>query len=167
MNSSFEYITALEYRLRAAKAELDAFKSGEQYIRMEELRLKEIRSLEHKIDALEKELAKAHSHAITIRNQWFEVFEQLQKECDRKVAKAQKEARLMEKRALRAERQRDAALEKVTQQRHELYEVKTELEEEKDKKQQRKDRKKTRRKDHYQTENRYSCRSPGNRISCG
>ena len=55
MNSSFEYITALEYRLRAAKAELDAFKSGEQYIRMEELRLKEIRSLEHKIDALEKE----------------------------------------------------------------------------------------------------------------
>ena len=133
MNSSFEYITALEYRLRAAKAELDAFKSGEQYIRMEELRLKEIRSLEHKIDVLEKELAKAHSHAITIRNQWFEVFEQLQKECDRKVAKAQKEARLMEKRALRAERQRDAALEKVTQQRHELYEVKTELEEEKEK----------------------------------
>ena len=49
MNSSFEYITALEYRLRAAKAELDAFKSGEKYIRMEELRVKEVRSLEQKI----------------------------------------------------------------------------------------------------------------------
>lgn len=133
MNSSFEYITALEYRLRAAKAELDAFKSGEKYIRMEELRVKEVRSLEQKIAALEKELAKEHSHAITIRDQWFEVFEQLQKECDRKVARAQKEAWLMEKRALRAEQQRDAALEKVTQQRHELYEVKTELEEEKEK----------------------------------
>ena len=32
MNSSFEYTTTLEYRLKAAKAELEAFKSGEKYI---------------------------------------------------------------------------------------------------------------------------------------
>lgn len=133
MNSSFEYITTLEYRLRAIKAELDAFKSGEKYIRMENQRLNEVRSLERKITALEKELAKEHSHAITIRNQWFEIFEQLQKECDQKVAKAQKEVILMEKRALRAEQQRDEALDKVTRQRHELYEVKTELKDEKEK----------------------------------
>lgn len=135
MNSSFEYTTTLEYRLKAAKAELEAFKSGEKYIRMEELRRKEVRALERKIAKLEKELAEARSRTVTVRDQWFEVFEQLQKECDRKVAAAQKEARLMEKRAIRAEQQRDAALDKVTEQRHELYEVKTKLEDEKEKNQ--------------------------------
>ena len=132
MNSSFEYTTTLEYRLKAAKAELEAFKSGEKYIRMEELHRKEVRALKRKIAKLEKELAEARSRTVTVRDQWFEVFEQLQKECDRKVAAAQKEARLMEKRAVKAEQQRDAALDKVTEQRHELYEVKTKLEDEKE-----------------------------------
>ncbi len=39
----------------------------------------------------------------------------------------------MEKRAIRAEKQRDIALEKVTSQRRELYKVKTELDDEKQK----------------------------------
>ena len=135
MNSSFEYTTTLEYRLKAAKKELEAFQSGDKYIRMEEQHRKEVRALERKIAKLEKELAEARRRAKTIRDQWFEVFEQLQKECDRKVAAAQKEARLMEKRAVKAEQQRDAALDQVTEQRHELYEVKTELEDEKEKNQ--------------------------------
>lgn len=135
MNSSFEYTTTLEYRLKAAKKELEAFQSGDKYIRMEEQHRKEVRALERKIAKLEKELAEARRCAKTIRDQWFEVFEQLQKECDRKVAAAQKEARLMEKRAVKAEQQRDAALDQVTEQRHELYEVKTELEDEKEKNQ--------------------------------
>lgn len=40
---------------------------------------------------------------------------------------------LLENRAPRAERQRDAALDKATEQRHHLYEAETELEEEKGK----------------------------------
>lgn len=135
MNSSFEYTSALEYRLRAAHAELNAFKSGEKYVRMEQTRMKEVRALEREIAVLKKELADSRSHAVTIRNQWFEIFEQIQKECDRKLAKAMKELALMEKRALKAERQRDEALAKVTEQRHELYAVKTELEDEKEKNQ--------------------------------
>ena len=96
---------------------------------MEEQRLSEVRALERKVTKLEATVAKEHAHAITIRNQWFEIFEQLQKECDRKVAKAEKKAILMEKRALRAKGQRDVAHGKVTAQRQELYKIKTELEE--------------------------------------
>ena len=129
MSSSFETITVLQYRLKAALEELDAFRSGEKYLRMEEQRLREVRALERKVTKLEETVAKEHAHAITIRNQWFEIFEQLQKECDRKVAKAEKKAASMEKRALRAEGQRDAALDKVTAQRQELYKIKTELDE--------------------------------------
>ena len=45
----------------------------------------------------------------------------------------QKESAQMEKRAIKAERQRDAALDKVTQQRQKSYELETALEEEKGK----------------------------------
>ena len=133
MGNSFETITVLQYRLKEAQEELAAFQSGEKYIRMEKQHLTQVRALERRIAKLEAAVAKEHSHAITIRNQWFEIFEQLQKECDRMVAEAVKKADMMEKRAIRAERQRDTALEKVTFQRRELYKVKTELDDEKQK----------------------------------
>ena len=133
MGNSFETITVLQYRLKAAQEELAAFQSGEKYIRMEKQHLTQVRALERRIAKLEAAVAKEHSHAITIRNQWFEIFEQLQKECDRMVAEAVKKADMMEKRAIRAEKQRDIALEKVTSQRRELCKVKTELDDEKQK----------------------------------
>ena len=133
MGNSFETITVLQYRLKEAQEELAAFQSGEKYIRMEKQHLTQVRALERRIAKLEAAVAKEHSHAITIRNQWFEIFEQLQKECDRMVAEAVKKADMMEKRAIRAEKQRDIALEKVTSQRRELCKVKTELDDEKQK----------------------------------
>ena len=133
MGNSFETITVLQYRLKEAQEEIAAFQSGEKYIRMEKQHLTQVRALERRIAKLEAAVAKEHSHAITIWNQWFEIFEQLQKECDRMVAEAVKKADMMEKRAIRAERQRDTALEKVTFQRRELYKVKTELDDEKQK----------------------------------
>ena len=119
--------------LEEHNAELKAFKSGDKYVRMEKTHIKEVSALEQQIAVLKKELADSRSHVVTIRNQWFEIFEQVRKECDRKLAEAQKALERMEKRALKAERQRDDALAKVTKQRHELYEVKTELEDEKEK----------------------------------
>jgi len=133
MNSSFEYITTLEYRLKAANAQIQAFKSGEKYIRMQKEYLKELRSLERKIRELENALSCAHGETVSVRNQWFEMFEELQKECDRKIAALLKKLEQMEKRAIKAERQRDEALDKVTSQRHKIYALETELEDEKGK----------------------------------
>lgn len=131
MNSSFEYITTLEYRLKAANAQILAFKSGEKYIHMQEEYLKELTFLEQKIRKLEDELSRAHSETVSVRNQWFEIFEELQKECARKLSALQKKLGQMEKRAIKAEKQRDDALDKVTQQRHKIYALETALEEEK------------------------------------
>ena len=39
MGNSFETITVLQYRLKAAQEELAAFQSGEKYIRMEKQHL--------------------------------------------------------------------------------------------------------------------------------
>ena len=131
MNASFEYTTTLEYRLKAANAQICAFKSGEIYVRMQEEYLKELRSLEREIRKLKDELSHARSETVSVRNQWFEIFEELQKECERKLSALRKELERMERRAIKAERQRDAALDKVTRQRHKIYGLEMALEEEK------------------------------------
>lgn len=133
MNSSFEYITTLEYRLKAATTEVEAFKSGDKYIKMQEEHLKEIRYLERIIKKLEEEISIGHRETVTVRNQWFEIFEELQKEFERKLSILKKLNKNLEKRALNAERQLDDLRDKVTEQRHKIYDLGTELEEEKGK----------------------------------
>lgn len=133
MKHSFEIITSLEYRLKAAVAEVMAFQSGKKYQDMQKSQEKEVRSLERRIKELEAELAQARRDIVTARNHWFEVFEDLEKEYHKNLSAALKKAEQMEKRALHAESQRDEALDKVTEQRRRLYEVETELEEEKGK----------------------------------
>lgn len=133
MNHSFEYITTLQYRLKAANAEIDSFKSGRKYLRMQEEHQKEVRDLEHKIRQLKEEIFHVRREMASARNQWFEVFEDIRKECEQNTSAAEKEKERWKKRALKAEQQRDAALDKVDGQRKRLYEVETELEEEKGK----------------------------------
>lgn len=133
MDTSFEYITSLQYRLKAAGAELEAFKSGRKYQDMENRHQKTVRALECRIKGLERELAQTRRDMAAARENWFEVFEELEREFNRKLSAANKKARQMEKRALKAEAERDEALDKVTDQRHKIYEVETELEEEKGK----------------------------------
>ena len=48
-----------------------------------------------------------HSKAIDIRDQWFQIFEDMQKEYGRKLEELQKANRELEKRALKAEHRRD------------------------------------------------------------
>ncbi len=73
----------------------------------------------------------AHSETISVRNQWFEVFEDVQKEFEQKLNISQRLNKQLEKRALRAEQQVDELQNKVTEQRHQIYTLATELEEEK------------------------------------
>lgn len=132
MIDSFDYVT-LQCRFKALKAEVQAFKSGEKYIELKALHQKDVQDYERRFLKLQAELSRAHSEAVTIRNQWFQVFEDMQKEFDRKVAELLKINKELEKRALKAEGQRDDALNKITELRHQLYEAGTELEEEKGK----------------------------------
>ena len=131
MNSRFEYITTLEYRLKAASNEIAAFKSGEKYIRMEKHYWGIIRRLESRIKALEQELAKAHAETVTVRNYWFDVVNDVDHENQKEIKKVTTALRNMEKRAVKAEKQRDDALDKITLQRREIYRLGIELEEEK------------------------------------
>ena len=130
MIDSFDYVT-LQCRLKALKAEVQAFKSGEKYRQIKLLHQKDIHAYERKVQKQQAELSRAHSNAIDIRDQWFQIFEDMQKEYGRKLKELQKANQELEKRALKAECQRDEALGKITVLRRQLYETATELEEEK------------------------------------
>lgn len=131
MNISFEYITALEYQLKSAQAQVRAFESGEKYVRMEKEFQAALRAKEKIIQKQAAELSRSHSRNITLRNQWFAVFEEMEKEHAKEIKKLTKEKEQLEKRALAAERKLDEALDRITAQRHRMYELETDLEEEK------------------------------------
>jgi septal ring factor EnvC (AmiA/AmiB activator) len=123
----------LECRLKAARAELEAFKIGKKYQDMQETHRKEVRALECRNRQLEEELAQAHRDLKANTRHWFEVFGDLNREYRKKTAALMKRLAQMERRALHAERERDECKDKMTQQRRRSYEVETALEEEKGK----------------------------------
>ena len=57
MSSLYDYFTYLQYKVKALKAENDAFKSGEKYLQMQEQRRKDIAYYERKLAALRRDLA--------------------------------------------------------------------------------------------------------------
>lgn len=133
MNISFERVTILEYRLKAVEAQLRAFRSGEKYVQMEQEFQKALRAKDRRIHEQELELSRSHSETISVRNQWFVVFEDLEKEHARELDALRKEKERLEQRLLKTEKQRDDALDKVTEQRHRIYELETALEDERGK----------------------------------
>ena len=135
MNAAFEYITALEYRIKALKNEVDKFKSGEKYLTMQEDSRKIIRSLERRVKERDQEIYRSHQETARVRKYWFEVFEDMQKEHAREVAKLQAEKKELEHRALRAERKCGELSDKKKELLHKLYDALTQLEDEKGKNQ--------------------------------
>ena len=79
MNISFERVTTLEYRLKAAQAQINAFISGEKYVQMQQEFLRALRTEERRRKELEEEIARSHSETIAVRNQWFAVFDEMEK----------------------------------------------------------------------------------------
>lgn len=133
MNAAFEYTSTLEYRLKARERELDDFKSGEKYVRMQEKIRKVIRFYEREIKKRDQEIYTLRQEIKNNREHWFEVFEDLEKEYACKTAQLHAQNKKLEQRALRAEQRNEVLSDKKKELLHELYAVKIQLEEEKGK----------------------------------
>ena len=79
MPDSYDFVT-LMCRLKAAQKKVKDFTSGEKYVQMKTLHRKEIQNYKSIIRKMQDELARAHSAMASMREHWFEVFEDLQKE---------------------------------------------------------------------------------------
>lgn len=129
MTDVYDYVT-LMCRLKAVQTRIKELESGERYIQLTELHQKDCRAYEYKILKLQGELADAHKETIRVRNYWFQVLEDMFREFEQIQKKARQDLRAMEIRALKAEKQRDDAFDKVKELRLQFYETAAKLEEE-------------------------------------
>lgn len=128
MNGLSERLWHLELQNKALQNQLAGFKSGNAYVRLRNEYESILHEKDRKIRELEKELSEAHAQIIDNRNRWFLVYEDVQKEAGEAVKKKGKEAERLQKRAVKAEKQRDDALESVKEWRRKYYELSAETE---------------------------------------
>lgn len=135
MRISFELVTALQYELRAAQRQLASFQSGQTFVTMKKEHEQERRRLERQIRFLQEELHSLRLEQLNVRQQWFESTDDMQAEYERQIRTLQAENVRLYERSIKAEAQRDAAYDKITEMRREKYQLAAELEEEKGKNQ--------------------------------
>lgn len=133
MHPSFEYMTNLQYEVRRLKKLVEAFESGERYIRLEKEYQRSLNQLKRENRHLKEELAAAHAEIVDVRNKWLQTCEDVIKEKEAELVRKEREVKKAREAMYRVQRERDEALEKLRAQRLELYEVKTRFEEEKEK----------------------------------
>lgn len=90
MPDTYDYITLL-CRLKAAQTRIKELESGERYIHLQELHQKEYIAYERKLRRLTQDLAAAHRETIRVRNYWFQVLEDMQRELEQAKRKAEQE----------------------------------------------------------------------------
>jgi len=129
------YYDAITYecRIKALQKQVKDYESGEKYVHMTETHKKDMENMRKQISGLKLELASARSQVVSVRNLWFEVFEDLQEEHKTELEAVLAEKKAMEERALRAERQRDEALDKLTDIRRRFADTAAALEESEEK----------------------------------
>lgn len=70
MKINFEYVSALQYKVKALNAQVKAYESGEAYRSMKADYERQLREKDRIIEAQKKELAASHLETVTIRNNW-------------------------------------------------------------------------------------------------
>ena len=135
MNTAFEYITNLQYKVKALTDQVKAFESGEKYVTMSSKFKTQLSAKDQENTKLKNGLADAHCQIVTTRNNWMQVNEDLEKEHKKELQKKDRKIKELENRVLNAERMLDLERDKLKEKNIELYKVMTELEKEKGKNQ--------------------------------
>ena len=129
MRINFEYVTALQYEVKALRAKIKAYESGEAYRSLQEEYEKRLREKDRIIEAQKKEISRSHQETITVRNNWMQVFEDLEKEHNKALKKAMAGKNQLLERTRKAEAERDKWHDKWKEQQAALYASQTEAEE--------------------------------------
>ena len=127
--NTFEYTSALQYRVKAQARQIDEFKSGEGYRKIEETYKGIIRDQEKTIRRLKQELAQAHQETISVREKWMETVDDLDREYNKELRRKDRQIATLKKENLEMARQRDEALDKCHGKQQEIYRIGTLLEE--------------------------------------
>lgn len=123
-------MTNLQYKLKSLTSRVEAFESGEKYVKMRKESKQQLAAKDQEIKKLKLELANAHKETVSARNNWMQVFDDLQVEHAKTIRDKERINKTLEKRAIKAERRVDELKEENLTLRRECYAVKIELEKE-------------------------------------
>lgn len=129
------HFTNLQYRVKALEKKVLDFESSEIYLKIREGQRRLRAYYERYVKMLRKELTAANAREIKNREMWFQVFQDVQTECERRLAEKEKQLTAMEGRALEAERKAEKLQDKVCEKLREVVEARLKTAGEKEKNQ--------------------------------
>lgn len=128
--SGYEWLTNLQYKAKNLGERVAAFETGEIYLEMKSGQRAQLAAKDREITKLRNELAAANAAHVTMRENWMQVFDDIQKAHSKELSMKDRELEKMEKRALNAERRLDEIKDKLLKKTRELYDAQTRLEDE-------------------------------------
>lgn len=129
MSEATEYIWLLKLRVSNLTKQLDAYRNGNKVKSIRAEYESVIYKKNSEIRELRSELARSHAREVTIRKYWSQIMDDTYEDTRKLIEEEKKNTLQMEERALRAERQRDEALDERTAWRHKYYEQAERMEE--------------------------------------
>jgi hypothetical protein len=130
-NSSFEFITNLQYQVKSLTARVKAFESGEKFVSMRSDFMSQISAKDREIRNLKLDIADANCRIVTVRENWMQVFDDIEIEHAKKIQLKDREIEALRKKLLETEGKLATIQESLRWKGKELYETLVELEEEK------------------------------------
>jgi len=134
-NTAYEYMTSLQCQVKALRARVSAFESGDKYIAMEKDFKRQLAAKDRQIKKLKTELGKARTAIVNVRNIWLQVIDDLQAGHAIGMLQEQRKTAAMKERALKAEKRVDDLKDDNLALKRKCYALETELAEERDKNQ--------------------------------
>jgi len=131
--NNFEFMTNLQYRVKSLSARVAAFESGDKYTEMMAASKAQLAEKDREIKRLKSELADSNTRNVTMRENWWQVFDDMEKAHAKELKAKDQALKKMEERALNAERRLDETKDKLLEKTREVYQILSELEEEKGK----------------------------------
>ena len=124
-----QYIEKTAYRLKALEREVEAFRSGDKYVKMEEARIKQTRSYERTINSLRRKLETADKKVKAAEKKSSKIAGELEKAHQKQLEKKDRKIEQLKALVFEAQRQRDIAKDDLRDTRRELKAVRRSLEE--------------------------------------
>ena len=133
IDGNFEFISTLQYRVKNLTGQVREFKSGEKYVKMRSEHKMQLTEKDRELQRLRQELAAANSMIVTVRENWLDVIEDIEKEHKKELRGRDQLIDALQKQLWGTEDALAETREKLRDKNKELYAALTELEEERGK----------------------------------
>lgn len=132
---NYDNFTCLEYRVRHQEKRIRELESGEAFAKMKKGQEHTRKYYEGKISKLRRELECSHEEAVRSREKWFEVFQDMQDECGKRLSETARQLGRTEQRVRELEQENAALKAKLRKSMDDIVDTRAQVQDEKEKNQ--------------------------------